>query len=371
MINPGLETLEGMITRDSRRATGTEKDNAFLLFKMQLQPLRATRSSQQLTTCQSGGPPLISLASRVRNTVEDMIARDSRRATGTEKGNAFLQFQSAAAALESNQVKSAIDQLPIRWAPLDLPDDGNCRSRGVVWASQCQLQNLATESGALFLMDATHKTNNLSWSLFTIYIRDASGSWMPAGHMLLERQRASLIALAIRKLQEWVPEWRPRYSVTDDSKAEQLAVRDAFVASGIEQYLCQWHVRQLFVKHFRAKYYPEVLRHLEHALLHARSEEQVREDLELAVGKLQKRKKSPKANGPELDEKMNYLIRNWPASDSHRWANWGRITNPLLLQVRTTSPLEGYHSRLKYKTKADMPSWSLLGLMKDVVEVDD
>ena len=215
-------------------------------------------------------------------------------------------------------------------------------------------------------MDATHNTNNLNWPLFTISVRDGFGSWFPVGHFLLESQKAVAIQTAIGVLRVWAPAWRPRYSLTDDSKAEQLSIRNAFDGTGIEQFLCQRHLKEVFAHHFPAKYYPKVFRRLMNALWYARSEQEVEEQLRLAVNALEGCR-TP-GNSETTTEMVNHVRRNWSA---RQWTAWARTKIPMFLQIRTTSPLEGYHNKIKVHDKADLPKWSLYGVIEDLVGMDD
>ena len=81
----------------------------------------------------------------------------------------------------------------------------------------------------LSLMDSTHKTNYLGWYLFTIMVRNDTGSFRPCAHFLTSNKDSLTIAKCLHRIKRWCRKaWNPRYYITDDSPAEQLAVKLAF-----------------------------------------------------------------------------------------------------------------------------------------------
>ena len=95
-------------------------------------------------------------------------------------------------------------------------------------------------------MDSTHNTNALKWKLFTVMVRDEYGSFWPSGHMLSSNEDADIIAEFLKTLKKWLRIWHPRYAVTDDSAAEQKAVRLAFRGhqdgeQEVSHFLCRTH----------------------------------------------------------------------------------------------------------------------------------
>lgn len=97
-------------------------------------------------------------------------------------------------------------------------------------------------------------------------VRDGYGSWIPCRHFLLELQKAVLIKASFKILRSWCPKWQPTASITDDSSSERLAIKAVFEDLGMQQYLCQKHVVEVFRSHFPKKYYPLVQSCLEKAL---------------------------------------------------------------------------------------------------------
>jgi len=100
-------------------------------------------------------------------------------------------------------------------------------SPGLVWALRERMPVLK-KHGKLALMDATHDTNHLKWLLYTLMVRDSSGSWLPLAHFLTQKGDGDIIALALRKIKGWSG-WIPRYFIIDDLAAAQRAVRLIFL----------------------------------------------------------------------------------------------------------------------------------------------
>jgi hypothetical protein len=103
-------------------------------------------------------------------------------------------------------------------------------SQGLVFADESRLETLR-HRGWLTLMDSTHDTNWLRWQLYTVIVRDSTGSKIPCAHFLTEKEDGDIIASCIRQLKEWcggAGGWQPRYYLTDDSTTEQKAVRNAW-----------------------------------------------------------------------------------------------------------------------------------------------
>lgn len=89
-------------------------------------------------------------------------------------------------------------------------------------------------------------------------VRDSAGSFIPARHLLTDGEDSNILSLAIRVLKkccndglaDW-KSWRPRYFLTDDSAAEQLAIKKAFRGmyemgdeDEVIHLLCQVHSRR-------------------------------------------------------------------------------------------------------------------------------
>ncbi len=49
-------------------------------------------------------------------------------------------------------------------------------------------------------MDSTHKSNQLSWKLFTVMVRDEHGSWILCAHILSDNEDGDIVAVFGNKL---------------------------------------------------------------------------------------------------------------------------------------------------------------------------
>ena len=124
-------------------------------------------------------------------------------------------------------------------------------THGTVWAAEHRI-NILRLRGYLTLMDSTHDTNWLGWYLYTMAVRDKTGSWRPCVYLLAETEDGDILAEAFQVIKQWCGGhggWRFCYMLTDDSAAEQRAVRLAFQgleegATEITHLLCVFHSEQ-------------------------------------------------------------------------------------------------------------------------------
>lgn len=121
-------------------------------------------------------------------------------------------------------------------------------------------------------MDATHDTIRLKWYMFILMVRNEHSSWVPAAHLLLDHQNSDIIAEGIKVLQEWCGDrWLCSYFLTDDSAAEQSAVRKAFKANPNAitnplHLLCRVNSERTLFRRLPGKAKKEVVAHLVTAL---------------------------------------------------------------------------------------------------------
>jgi len=128
----------------------------------------------------------------------------------------------------------------------------NLKSHSIVFAKEHRLDSLRSR-GYRSLMDSTHKTNYLGWYLYTVLVRDEFASGIPCAHVLTDGEDSQILTAGLRKIKQWCnrgraesKQWTPRYFLTDDSAAEQLAVQNAFkgIYDGeldVKHLLCQVH----------------------------------------------------------------------------------------------------------------------------------
>jgi hypothetical protein len=108
-------------------------------------------------------------------------------------------------------------------------------SHGVVFQQCHRLEKLRCH-GRLVLMDSTHKTNLLGWYLYTLMVRDRYDNYIPCAHLLTDGEDSNILSAALCTIKRWCrnlvtneyEQWEPRYFLTDDSAAEQLAIKKAF-----------------------------------------------------------------------------------------------------------------------------------------------
>ena len=136
-------------------------------------------------------------------------------------------------------------------------------TEGFAFGWPARLQVLRTR-GWLALCDATHNTNTLGWKLFTLMIRDGDTKYLPCAHFLTSGEDADIIRdcmIAVQELTEdaatgtW---WQPSSVLTDDSAAEQLAVKEAF-SYDTEHILCHKHLNTTYRKRFAGPRYKGAL----------------------------------------------------------------------------------------------------------------
>ena len=239
-------------------------------------------------------------------------------------------------------------------------------SRALVFIRPNSLEALK-KYGYFAIMDATHKTVRWGWNLFTIMVRDGYGSWLPTACFFTEQQTGRVISACLRVIIKWCgglgssESWALRYLVTDDSAAEQNAVRDAFGhhedgSPRVQHLLCTKHSWETLKRNIPA-HNPECLRHMGDALFARRTEQGCRQSVEAAIACAYSQRVA------------DYLRNNWLA-DTRPWARWVRDPIPLLCQITTTNPVEGWHSKLK-NAEAGLKqmmsrSWDLAGVIKHI-----
>lgn len=130
-----------------------------------------------------------------------------------------------------SQVTEAVTKLRScdYWAvPIEATRRDNNTSHGLVFAHVDRIRIL-TRRGHLTLMDSTFSTNRLKWPLYTLMVWDESGCWIAAAHLLASNEDSAILAEALRRIKTWCQGgWILRYMLTDDSAAEQAAVKEAF-----------------------------------------------------------------------------------------------------------------------------------------------
>ncbi len=216
-------------------------------------------------------------------------------------------------------------------------------------------------------MDATHNTNTLKWKLFTIMARSEHGRWIPCAHMLSATEDGNIMSEFLRKVKQWCGgrgAWRLRYMITDDSAAEQKAVRLAFrgLEEGeqqVDHFLCRKHSERTLKEKLGADSCKKSFEHLYKALYYRFSEQGCKDEVHAAIN-------------AAPDHKKEY-IRKWWLDTRKLWAYYARQHSCLLLQVTTTNPVESWHHSLKIHAqgKGAMLRFSLSGVATHTLKIAD
>lgn len=240
-------------------------------------------------------------------------------------------------------------------------DHQNEESHGLVFAAPHRLQVLLRR-GHLTLMDATHDTNRLKWYLFTLMVRDENCAWIPVSHMLLQHQNSDIISEGLKVLQEWCGDrWLCQYFLTDDSAAEQTAVRKAFEdnpssTTSPQHLLCRVHSERTLLRKLTGKENKEVTSHIIAALKVRQTEGGCIESIQQAI----------QAAQTEKDRK--YIEREW-LNTRRKWANYTRMETCQLLQITDTNAVESWHATLKRERKKELSHWTLHGICAHVASI--
>jgi len=209
--------------------------------------------------------------------------------------------------------------------------------QGLCFANLEQLKKLV-QYGWLTLIDSTHNTNKHYWRLFTLYVRDGCGSWNVGAHFFVSNENSVVVSVALKIIRKFVPRWRPRYILLDQSSIEANSILITFPGLSIgeqecEVILCTVHVVRTWIRNI---YHGPTLNTMIRAM-HKKTQIGCEALLQDAI-----------TNCP-LQANAKYISRNY-LKDSKKWALWARQHSPLLLQVTSTNPLESYHSELKSRT---------------------
>lgn len=206
------------------------------------------------------------------------------------------------------------------------------KSIGVAFASKTSLE-LLQQRGCFAMMDATHKTNWLGWLLYTISVRNNEGSWLPVAHFLTKEQDGDIIAASLIQIKQWCVEatgkpWDLRYFLTDDSAAEQKAMRIAFrcLEAGeteVQHFLCQVHSERTLRRQLAGKQCEASLGFMLAALKYRRTQAGCLDSIKAAI------------EAAPNKESAKYIQQNWlPNLD--QWAYCARDTSARLLQASSS-----------------------------------
>lgn len=157
--------------------------------------------------------------------------------------------------------------------------------------------------------------------MYTIAVRDESGSWIPCAHFFTERLEAGIIIECLKQIRHWCGGdggWNLRYFITDDSASEQKGFHEAFkgMEPPVQCLLCTVHSqRTLVTKLGKSPAY----KHMIDALRVRRSREGCMESIEAALE-------------VATDKDRAYIENNWK-NCTPLWARYIRDPVPLLAQA--------------------------------------
>ena len=216
-------------------------------------------------------------------------------------------------------------------------------------------------------MDSTHNTNSLKWKLFTLAARSEHGRWIPCAHMVSQYEDGDIVGTFLCTVKKWCGgrgAWLLRYMVTDDSAAEQRAVKLAFrgLEAGeqeVQHLLCRRHCEQTMKRELAAKNCKASFEHLYKALYFRLTQAGCLESIHAAI-----------AAAPE--ERRPYIERSW-LKTRKLWGYYARQHSCLLLQVPTTNPVEAWHHSLKMhgEGKGSILKFSLAGIASHILKIGD
>lgn len=202
--------------------------------------------------------------------------------------------------------------------------------------------------GHLFLMDSTHDSNSLKWKLFSLMVRDEHACWWPCAHMLSSNEDGDIIEAFLICVKNWCRRWIPRYAITDDSAAEQRAVRLAFrgLDAGeqeVSHFLCRTHSERTLNRQLAGDRCKKSRDHLYKALYLRKTGGGCEDSITAAL-----------AAAPD-QKTEDYIRREWWNS-REKWANYARQHSCLLLQCMTTNAVESWHHSLKAHAEGELLS---------------
>jgi len=116
------------------------------------------------------------------------------------------------------------------------------------------------------------------------------------------------------------------------------------------------HSDRTLKRHFGHPSKANILRHLQQALWGSFTKKGCEDNIQAAI------------NASHDEKEKEYIRKEW-FNTMDKWASYARQYSSLLLQVRTTSPLEAWHGALKKKSKQAMGSWSLCGAVDRIMEI--
>lgn len=110
-----------------------------------------------------------------------------------------------------------------------------------VHQEEWQRDLLKTYGNTITLMDATYKTTKYSIPLFFLCVK-TNVNYTVIAEFVIQSESADKIFEALSVIKTWVPNWDPKYFITDYSDAEMGAIKKLF--PNTQLYLCEFHREQ-------------------------------------------------------------------------------------------------------------------------------
>lgn len=194
---------------------------------------------------------------------------------------------------------------------------------GMVWIStETQSGRQSGEAlqdfGAVVLLDAAPDTNTLRWRLFTLLVRDSGASWLPAAHFLVSNTSGGVIEAALTDIKRLVPDWKPRFFVTDRLSAEA----DGIIAFAqvhrleVSVLASQWHWKRDVEQELAGRHLLECREWIRLALYVSVDEQGCQQYGQMALQAI--------PAGCQWDEARRYVASLF-SGDVARWASFGRF----------------------------------------------
>ncbi|KAF8428713.1 hypothetical protein EV426DRAFT_711386 [Tirmania nivea] len=183
---------------------------------------------------------------------------------------------------------------------------------GLVFADPKRLLILQRR-GWFTQFDATHKLNRWSHNMFSFLIRNEHNIWIPAVHLVVERENGDIIAEGLRTIKKWCNnKWQPVYRLLKQAMYCFTQIKN--------QELCMQAIAT--------------------------------------------------ASSMNDQETAKYIQTHWLQTAS-KWAMYARQHSPLLLQVTTTNACEAWHRKLKSGaglSKGQVASHGIYGMILNIMD---
>ncbi len=164
--------------------------------------------------------------------------------------------------------------------------------------------------------------------------------------MLSDNENGDIVAVFLQQIETWCRNsWQLKYIITDDSAAEQRAVKLAFSGSiegelEVSHFLFCIYSERAMNRTLAGDACAEARGHLYRALYYRKTAIRCEDSINSAI------------NAAPLSKRA-YLKREW-LNNKKLWANYARQHSYVLLQNMTTNAVESWHSSLKTHAESNL-----------------